>query len=76
MVDVAKWEICVHMANELYPMDVERRRTYVKNCMKDDRAKIWKKLFPNEVMPDIEENAVEKYAGSLDKYLARAKVKG
>ena len=33
------------------------------------RLATWNALFGGESLPEIEENAVEKYAGSLDKYL-------
>jgi len=33
------------------------------------RLAIWKALFKDKAFPMIEEGAVEKYAGSLDKYL-------
>lgn len=33
------------------------------------RIAIWRALFKDEPLPRIEEDAVEKYAGSLDKYL-------
>ena len=33
------------------------------------RAETWKALFEERTIPEIEENAVEKYAGSLDRYL-------
>jgi hypothetical protein len=33
------------------------------------RMNLWKTLFGEEEMPEIEKGAVEKYAGSLDKYL-------
>ncbi len=33
------------------------------------RAAIWNALFCDMPLPNVEENAVEKYAGSLDKYL-------
>jgi len=69
MSEIAKHELCVQMANDLYPTDAKKRKKYIENCMRDDRAKIWKMFFPDKPMPDIEENAVEKYAGFLDKYL-------
>lgn len=34
------------------------------------RANIWRALFGDEQMPSIEKNAVEKYAGMLDKYIS------
>lgn len=33
------------------------------------RMNLWKTLFGEEEIPEIEKGAVEKYAGSLDKYL-------
>jgi hypothetical protein len=33
------------------------------------RTATWKAMFNGEPLPEIEENAVEKYAGSLDQYL-------
>ena len=32
---VARFEIAVHMANELYPMDAEARARYVKKKMEE-----------------------------------------
>jgi len=35
----------------------------------ESRVAIWRALFKDRPLPTIEENAVEKYAGSLNKYL-------
>jgi len=35
----------------------------------ESRRMIWQTLFPTEPMPKVEENAVEKYSGLLDKFL-------
>jgi hypothetical protein len=35
----------------------------------ESRIAIWRALFKDKSLPRIEEGAVEKYAGSLDKYL-------
>lgn len=35
LTDVERYELAVHMATELYPMDAEKRRKYVKHQMKD-----------------------------------------
>ena len=35
----------------------------------ESRLAIWRALFKDRPLPMVEENAVEKYAGSLDKYL-------
>lgn len=35
----------------------------------ESRLAIWRALFKDKPLPMIEEDAVEKYAGSLDKYL-------
>jgi len=33
------------------------------------RSATWSALYEDKPMPDVEENAVEKYSGSLDQYL-------
>lgn len=47
--------------------------TNIGICIDDtiSRATIWKTLFGDRPLPNIEENAVEKYAGSLDQYLSK-----
>ncbi len=35
----------------------------------ESRLTTWNALYGNHLLPDVEENAVEKYAGSLDQYL-------
>ena len=30
MIDIGKWEIIVHMSFELYPMNAEKRKRYIR----------------------------------------------
>jgi hypothetical protein len=50
-----------------------KRTVYLERKLPVDdtvsRAAIWKALFKDKPLPNIEEDAVEKYAGLLDEYL-------
>jgi len=58
---VDHFEPCVRLGTRI------RRRIGLDDS--ESRIAIWKTLFEDKPLPTIEENAVEKYAGSLDKYL-------